>query len=124
MTYSVHFRKKVLKAKEKEKLSFDTVAKKFNISRAAIFRWSKNIKPQSTRDRKPTKIDMEWLERDIELHPGSYCYERAIRLGVSPSGIRDAKKRLGVTYKKNSKASEGEFRKKVYLLPKDRGAKS
>ena len=47
MTYSVHFRKTVLKTKEKEKLSFDAIAKKFNISRAAIFRWSKNIKPQS-----------------------------------------------------------------------------
>ena len=123
MTYSLHFRKKVLAIKEKEKLSFDAIAKKFNISRAAIFRWSKNIEPQKTRDRKPTKIDMEALKKDIELYPDSYCYERAKRLGVSPTGISDAKKRLGVTYKKNSEASQGESRKKIYLLPKDPGAK-
>lgn len=100
MTYSVHFRKKVLAIKKKEKLSFDAIAAKFNISRAAIFRWSKNIEPQKTRDRKPTKIDMEQLKKDIALYPYSYCYERAERLGAKPSGIRDAKKRLGVTYKK------------------------
>jgi transposase len=119
MTYSVHFRKKVLAIKDKEKLSFDATAKKFNISRAAIFRWSKNIEPQKTRDRKPTKIDMQQLKKDIELYPDSYCYERAVRLGASPMGISDAKKRLGVTYKKNSEASQGESRKKVYLLPRD-----
>lgn len=119
MTYSAHFRKKVLAIKDKEKLSFDTVAKKFNISRAAIFRWTKNIEPQKTRDRKPTKIDMEALRNDIELYPDSYCYERAARLGAKPSGIRDAKKRLGVTYKKNLETPESKFRKKVYVLPED-----
>jgi transposase len=119
MTYSVHFRKKVLAIKEKEKLSFDAIAVKFNISRAAIFRWSKNIEPQKRRDRKPTKIDMEALKKDIELYPDSYCYERAVRLGAKPSGIRDAKARLGVTYKKNFEASKGGSRKKVYLLPED-----
>lgn len=117
MTYSVHFRKKVLAIKDKEKLSFDAIAKKFNISRAAIFRWSKNIEPQKTRDRKPTKIDMEALKKDIELYPDSYCYERAARLCASPTGISDAKKRLGVTYKKNSETSEGKSREKIYILP-------
>ena len=119
MTYSVHFRKKVLKIKDKEKLSFDAVAQRFGISRAAIFRWSKKIEPQKTRDRKPTKIDMEALKKDIERYPSSYCYERAARLDAKPSGIRDAKKRLGVTYKKNSEASEGQSRKKIYILPED-----
>ena len=123
MTYSVHFRRKVLKIKERENLSFDAIAKKFNISRAAIFRWSKNIEPQKTRDRKPTKIDMEVLRKDIELYPDSFCYERAQRLGVSQTGIRDAQYRLGVTYKKNSKTSEGESRKKIYILPRDSKAK-
>ena len=123
MTYSLHFRRKVLKIKEKENLSFDAIAKKFNISRAAIFRWSKNIEPQKTRDRKPTKIDMEVLRKDIELYPDSFCYERAQRLGVSSTGIRDAQYRLGVTYKKNSKTSEGKSRKKIYILPRDSKAK-
>jgi len=120
MTYSVDFRKKVLAIKDKEKLSFELSAKRFAISKTTLFSWTKNIEPQRTRNKKAVKIDMEVLRKDIELYPDSYCYERAARLGVSSTGIRDAQYRLGVTYKKNSEASEGESRKKVYLLPKDR----
>jgi hypothetical protein len=119
MTYSVDFRKKVLKIKDKESLSFDVAAKRFAISKAALFRWSKNIEPKKTRNKKATKIDMEALRKDIELYPDSYCYERAARLGASSTGIRDAQYRLGVTYKKNSKASESGSRKKAYILPRD-----
>lgn len=119
MTYSVDFRKQVLAIKIKEGLSFKGAAKKFDISKSALCRWSKNIEPQKTRNKKPTKIDMEALRKDIELYPDSYCYERAIRFGVSPTGIRDAKHRLGVTYKKNSEASESGSRKKIYILSGD-----
>ena len=117
MTYPVMFRKKVLKIKEKENLSFDEVAKKFGLSKTTVFAWSKKLAPQKTRDTKARKIDMEALKQDIELHPDSYCYERARRLGASPTGIRDAQYRLGVTYKKNPKSSKGKFRKKIYILP-------
>jgi len=119
MTYSINFRKKVLKIKDKENLSFNAAAKRFGISKAALFRWSKKIEPQKNRNKKAFKIDNEALKNDIRLYPDSYCYERAVRLGVSSSGIRDAQYRLGVTYKKNSKASESKSRKKIYLLPKD-----
>lgn len=119
MTYSVDFRKKVLKIKGKQNLSFDAAAKRFGISKAALFRWSKKVEPQKNRNRKASKIDREILKKDIELYPDGYCYERATRLGVSASGIRDAQYRLGVSYKKNSKTSEGKSRKKIYLLPKD-----
>lgn len=100
MTYSVHFRKKVLKIKDQERLSFEAVAKRFKISKTTIVSWTKNIEPQRTRNKKAIKIDMELLKKDIELYPDSYCYERAKRLGASPTGIRDAQYRLGVTYKK------------------------
>jgi transposase len=119
MTYSIDFRKKVLKIKEKEDLSFEATAKRFGISKTALFRWSKNIEPKKNRNRKPTKIDTEALKKDIELYPDSYCYERAARLGASSTGIRDAQYRLGVTYKKNFEASQSGSRKKVYLLPRD-----
>ena len=119
MTYSVHFRKKVLKIKDQEKLSFEATAKRFSISKTTIVSWTKNIEPQRTRNKKPIKIDMELLKKDIELYPDSYCYERAQRLGASATGIRDAQYRLGVTYKKNSKTSQSGSRKKVYFLPKD-----
>jgi transposase len=119
MTYPVSFRRKVLKIKEKEGLSFSGVAKKFSISKAAIFRWSQQIEPKKQRNKKWTKIDAAVLKSDIEQHPDSYYYERAQRLGCSLTGIRDAMYRLGVSYKKNSKSSQSGSRKKIYILPKN-----
>lgn len=119
MTYPINFRKKILKIKDKEGLSYLEVAKRFGISKAAIFRWSKNLTPQKHRNRKWSKIDAEELKKDIEEYPDSYCYERAARLGVSATGIRDAQYRLGITYKKNSKSPKGGSRKKIYVLQED-----
>ena len=119
MRYSLDFRKKVLAVKDKEKLSFDRISERLGISRAAIFRWTKNIESKKSRDKKPIKINMEVLRQDIELYPDSYCYERAARLGVSSTGIRKAKRRLGVTYKKNLETPESGSRTKVYVLPRD-----
>lgn len=119
MTYPVAYRKKILKIKTKEGLSFSEVAKRYGISKAAIFRWSKKIEPEKQRNRKWSKIDATALKNDIEKYPDSYCYERAKRLGVSETGIRDAQYRLGVTYKKNTKSSQSGCRKKIYVLPED-----
>lgn len=119
MTYSIDFRKKVLKAKAKERLSFEKVAARFCVSKAAVVRWSKNLKSPNKRNKPWKKLDKEALKKDILEFPDSYCYERAQRLGVSSSGIRYAKKRLGVTYKKNSKSPQSGSRKKIYLLRKD-----
>jgi transposase len=119
MTYSINFRKKVLKAKAKEGLSFEKVAARFCVSKAAVVRWSKNLKSPNKRNKPWKKLDKEALKKDILEFPDSYCYERAKRLGVSPSGIRYAKKRLGVSYKKNSKSPQSGSRKKVYFLRKD-----
>ena len=116
MTYSIDFRRKVLEIERKERISFVEIANRFDISRAAVFRWSKRIEAKKGRNKPWTKIDREALERDIEQHPDSYSYERARRLGGSPSGIRDAKKGLGVSYKKNSKSSQSGSRKKIYVL--------
>lgn len=101
MTYSIDFRSKVLKVKQKEGLSFSEVADRFGISRAAVFRWSKNITGSNKRNRPWKKLDREALKRDIEIYPDSYSYERAQRLGVSASGIKYAKRLLGISYKKN-----------------------
>ena len=119
MTYSVDFRKKALAIKAKENISFEATARRFDISKSALQRWSKDIEPKKTRNKKPFKIDMKALQKDIELYPDSYCYERAKRLGVSSTGIRDAQYRLGVTYKKNLDAPESGSRTKVYVLPGD-----
>lgn len=117
MTYPLQFRKKILKIKEEEGLSFERVSKRFGISKAAIFRWSQKIEPQKHRQRKWSKIDPNALRQDIKEYPDSYCYERAARLGVSSTGIRDAQYRLGVSYKKKPISSQVGYRKKVYVLP-------
>ena len=38
---------------------------------------------------------------------------------MSSTGIRKAKRRLGVTYKKNLETPESGSRTKVYVLPRD-----
>ena len=119
MTYPLSFRKQVLKVKEREGLSFAGIATRFGISQSSIFRWTRQIVPKKQRNRKWSKIDAKALKNDIEQYPDSYCYERGKRLGCSATGIRDALYRLGVSYKKNPKASQGESRKKIYVLPKD-----
>ena len=102
MTYDIRFRSHVLKIKEQEGLSFAGVAKRFGIGKQTVFSWSKRLEAKKTRVKKPTKIDMEALKKDIEDHPDSYQYERAARFGVTQTGIWHALRRLGVTYKKTS----------------------
>ena len=118
MTYSVQFRKKVLKVQSEGK-SFIELSKRFKISTRTISRWKKEINPKVRRNKRPIKIDNEALKKDIKDYPDSYSYERARRLGVSTSGIKHAKKRMGITYKKNSKSSESGSRQKIYVLPKN-----
>lgn len=117
MTYSLDFRQKVLHVRAKEKLTFIETAKRFDIGLASLVRWSKDIIPQKTRNKPATKIDMEALKKDIEAYPDAYQYERAERLGVSKACIWYALKRLKVTYKKNSQASQSGPRKTICILP-------
>ena len=58
------------------------------------------MKPQTKRNKGPTKIDEILLKQDIIEHPDSYLHERAKKLGVSKSGLHDAMKRLKISYKK------------------------
>jgi transposase len=119
MTYSIQFRKKVLKLQASGE-SFIKLSERFKISPTTISRWKKQLAPLKHRNKKPVKIDYEALKKDIQEHPDSYSYERALRLGVSTSGIRYAKKRLGISYKKNTTPSQSRPRKKIYILPKNR----
>ena len=118
MTYSVDFRRRVLEIKEKEKLTYRALAKRFSICVTSLVIWSKQLESKNKRNRTPSKIDMEELKKDIRERPDDYLYERAKRFGVTPNGIWQAFKRLGVTYKKKSKSSEGGSRKTFYILPK------
>ena len=119
MTYCIQFRKKVLKLQSSGE-SFTSLSKRFNISPTTIGRWKKDLNSKNKRNKKPIKIDNEALLKDIEDYPDSYSHERAQRLGVSASGIKHAKKRLGISYKKNSKSSKKGLREKIYVLSKNR----
>ncbi len=96
---------------------FINLSKRFKISTTTISKWKKELTPKQNRNKQPIKIDREALKKDIQDHPDSYGYERASRLGVSASGIKHAKKRIGVTYKKNSESPQSRRRKKIYVLP-------
>lgn len=113
MTYSLHFRKKVLSVKEKEGLSFAAISRKFCISKNTVFLWTKNITPKRHRNKPPSKINTQKLKEDITQYSDAYQYERAERLGVSQSGIYSALKRLKVTYKKIFKTSKSKRRRET-----------
>ena len=119
MTYSIDFRKKVLSIKEKEKLSFSQIAKRFGVSVNSVFLWSKKLEPKRTRKKAPVKIHNELLLEDIKKYPDAYMYERAKRLCVSTAGICSALKRLKITYKKNSQSSQGVQRKTAIIPTKN-----
>ena len=118
--YNLNFRKKVFEVKEKEGLSIREVAKRFGIASRSVFNWTKKLEPQLTRKKPAVKINMEDLKKDIEKHPDVYQYERAERLNVCQNCIHHALKRLGVTYKKNPKSSQGMQRKKTILSTRAR----
>ena len=81
--YQTDFRKKVLEVQNKFNLTIDEVAKRFDISRRSVIRWSKRIEPISDRNSPQRKIDLDALKRDVEKYPDLYMYERAIKFGVS-----------------------------------------
>ena len=85
----------------------------------SLFLWSKKVEPKQTKNRPAIKIDKETLMEDIEKYPDAFSYERADRLNVTASGIRSAMKRLKISYKKNSKSSQGLRKKKKSLCAKD-----
>lgn len=115
MTYSLDFRKKVLEVRKSEGLSIVKTANLFSISPTTVMEWTKNIIAKVGRNKPATKINMQELVKDVKKFPDAYLYERAKRLGCSGYGICCALKRLGVTYKKNSKSPKGERRSTAYL---------
>lgn len=113
MTYSIDFRKKVLAIKEKEKMSFESVSKRFGVGKNTVFVWTKRLSPLKNRNKASTKILIDKLKEDVMQYSDAYQYERAERLGVSRSGIQKALKRLNITYKKSFKTPKGKRRREV-----------
>lgn len=118
MSYSIKFRRRVLKIRSLEGLSFSEAAARFGVSRQSVYNWSRRLEEKKKRNKPSTKIDTEALKRDIELYPDSYQYERAARFGVTQTGIFHALKRLKVTYQKKPELSPGgKPRKAICILP-------
>lgn len=119
MSYDIKFRRHVLNIKEKEGLSFAKVAKRFGIGKQTVYYWTKRLLEKKKRNRSPLKLCLDRLKRDVEEYPDAYQYERGKRLGVSQNCIWRGLKRLGITYKKNTKSPQKRSRKAYYVLPKD-----
>lgn len=106
MTYSLDFRRRILKIKEKQGLSFSETSKRFDVPMRTLFRWKRRIEPKTKRNKPATKINMEALRKDVQEYPDMYQYERAEKFGVTQGAIWFALKRLGISYKKNSVSSK------------------
>ncbi len=53
MTYPLAMRKHILDTKEREKLTFQATADRFNIGIATLMRWGHTLEPQLTRTKQP-----------------------------------------------------------------------
>ena len=105
MAYGESLRKQVLHVQEKESLSQDETALRFDISQARVSRWKSNPQSRLGQNRSAYKIKDEALLADVEAYPDAYQSERASRLGVSQRGVSHALKRLKLSRKKNTDSS-------------------
>ena len=105
MTYSLDFRKQVLKSLENG-MSYAEAAEFYTLSPTTIQNWKRRIHSKTTRQTKPYKIPDDVLLNDVKEHPDDYQYERARRLNCSKTGIYHALKRLGISQKKDLRASK------------------
>nr|WP_201530095.1 IS630 transposase-related protein [Psychrobacter frigidicola] len=106
MTYSADFRAQVLKSVEQQGMSIRQACAFYDISKATLQLWLKDPSIKLTRNKPPTKIPNEALLKDVEQYPDDYMYERAQRFNCSKSGIEAALKRLGISKKKDLRASK------------------
>ena len=118
MSYSISFRRHVLRVKDAEGLSFAQAADRFSVGIASVKRWSNRLDPKAYVRKKPRKLDPDKLAQDVRDHPDAYQYERAARFGVTPKAIWQARRKLGVTYKKSPGTPEGE-RRQTACLPEE-----
>lgn len=110
------YRQRVFEIKNSEDLTYEETSNRFKVNIRTLFRWKKRIVPKKTRNKPATKVDMEKLKKDIEKNPDAYLYERAQEFKVGTSTIFYAIKRLGFSYKKNTKSSKGR-RNCPYTIP-------
>ena len=105
MTYSIDYRKQVLSS-----ITDDMIIREaalfYGLSTSTIHSWQKSLAPKTTRNKAPTKIPDDALIEDVKRYPDDYSYERARRLNCSKTSIFNALKRLGISQKKDLRASK------------------
>ena len=106
MTYSADFRAQVIKSVEQQGMSIRQACAFYDISKATLQNWLKDSSIKLTRNKPPSKIPNDALLKDVEQYPDDYMYERAQRFNCSKSGIEAALKRLGISKKKDLRASK------------------
>ena len=106
MTYSADFRAQVIRSVKNKDMSIRQACTFYNVSKTALQRWLKKPNIKQTRDKSPTKILNEGLLKDVEQYPDDYLYERARRFNCSKTGMHTALKRLGISQKKDLRASK------------------
>ena len=117
MSYSQDFREKVLDIKKRESLTLQKTAQRFEIGTATITRWLRGLPLPRQGMTRQRKIDKSALLLDVQKYPDAYIRERAKRFNVSNKAIWQALKKLGISYKKNIKSSQGQ-RSGSYRVPK------
>ena len=110
MTYPLKYRKKAFEIKEKYNLTFAQTSERLDIPIRSLFRWHKRLEPLLKRNKPASKLNMLALKENVKNNPDDYQWERAKRLCVSDRAIGYGLKRLGISYKKNSKPSQGQRR--------------
>jgi transposase len=115
--YNLYFIKKILSLRSS--LSIRKIANQFNISTRTIQNWEQGKLPTGRRNKPNIKLDIAKLIEDVNLYPDSYQYERAARLKVSEKCIWYNLKKLGITYKKNSKTSQSRRREAIIISGKN-----
>ena len=112
MTYSIDYRKQVLSSIT-DGMTIREAALFYGLSTSTIHSWQQNLVPKTKRNKAPTKIPDDALIEDVKRYPDDYLYERARRLNCSKTGIFNALKRLGISQKKDLRASKGLSDKKI-----------
>jgi putative transposase len=112
MAYSLDLRKRVVEWVE-EGGSVSKASRIYKVGRATIYRWlgRKDLKPTKI-ERRNRKLNWEKLRKDVEENPDTQLADRAQKLGVRPSAICYALKKMKITRKKKNYVIEREIEKK------------
>jgi transposase len=78
---SINFRRKVWEIKDRDGLSFEEAALRFEVSKSSVSRWAKRLEPCRTRNKPATKI-LDLLHKSCQADLTARLQQAAIRLNL------------------------------------------